>query len=353
MNVTISKDALEQVVSAPAKLARAAKVDYLSCLLLDAGDDGLGVAATDMNESVRCFAMALVEEEGRTMVPAIALSGIVKALPPEAVTLRDGGRGIIVECGKTSFDLPSLDPGNFPGFPEVDGDELAMDMSDLAAMVSACKPFAAKRDDAHKVFECARIASDGKVLTMECTDSYRAARSWKDVEGEPFECCAPLAFLDGVLAVKCGGGVTLTASAGQIKAETDAGVWTTRTVEGRFPNIKPLFGGERVATATFDLAYLRGAFKRAQAIGSGAAKLQIGEECGLSRDDESGAYAEELEPLSREGECRAGVRAPYMADALEAAHSDEVRVEMISPVKPVFVTADRFEACILPVRLDR
>lgn len=103
MNITISKDALEQAISAPAKLARAAKVDYLSCILLDARGDGLDAAATDMNESVRCFAMALVEEEGCALVPALALSGVVKTLPDKAVTLRDGGRGIIVECGKTAI----------------------------------------------------------------------------------------------------------------------------------------------------------------------------------------------------------------------------------------------------------
>ena len=139
MNITISKDALEQAISAPAKLARAAKVDYLSCILLDARGDGLDAAATDMNESVRCFAMALVEEEGCALVPALALSGVVKTLPDKAVTLRDGGRGIIVECGKTAFDLPALDPGNFPGFPDVEGDSLVLDFAVLAAMVSACK----------------------------------------------------------------------------------------------------------------------------------------------------------------------------------------------------------------------
>ena len=174
MNITISKDALEQAIFAPAKLARAAKVDYLSCILLDARGDGLDAAATDMNESVRCFAMALVEEEGCALVPALALSGVVKTL--------------IVECGKTAFDLPALDPGNFPGFPDVEGDSLVLDFATLAAMVSACKPFAAKKDEARKVFTCARIASDGSTLTMECTDSFRVGRAWMDIDGSSFEC---------------------------------------------------------------------------------------------------------------------------------------------------------------------
>lgn len=353
MNITISKDALEQAISAPAKLARAAKVDYLSCILLDARGDGLDAAATDMNESVRCFAMAMVEEEGCALVPALALSGVVKTLPDKAVTLRDGGRGVIVECGKTAFDLPALDPGNFPGFPDVEGDSLVLDFAALAAMVSACKPFAAKKDEARKVFTCARIASDGTMLTMECTDSFRVGRAWMDIDGSPFECCAPVAFLDGVLSVKCGGNVVLTASAGQIKAKTDAGVWTTRTVEGKFPNVKQLFDGERIASAAFDLVYLRSAVKRAQAIGKGYVRMQIGPECLLSRNDETGAYEEELEAIDYDGGCHVGVQAQYLADALGAAPADEVRIELISPLKPIYVTADGFQACIMPVRMDR
>lgn len=47
------------------------------------------------------------------------------------------------------------------------------------------------------------------------------------------------------------------------------------------------------------------------------------------------------------------MQAQYLADALGAAPADEARIELISPIKPIYVTADSFQACIMPVRMDR
>lgn len=355
MIATLNKNELLRVIDPAARIARGAAVDYLSCLLFVAETGGeLHVSGTDTDESVSCTAMAMVEEPGDMLVPALTLSRMVKTLPDAAVTVRDGGRGAVIECGSASFDLPTLDPRDFPAFPDVDGDALEMELSDLSAMFASCMPFASKRDDRQKVFTCIHVASDGGRVTLSATDTYRIIRTWRDVAAEKFECCVPTAFLANATSQKCGGKVKLSYSGNQIKAETECGTWTTRAVEGKFPKLDQFFAGNPLAWAEIDMETMRGAAKRAQAVGSNTAKLVIGEECEVSVDDaEKGAYRETFGSLSCDGGGAVGLDAAYLSDALGAVSAESVRVELTGDVKPVRLLVPDADMVVMPVRLKR
>lgn len=355
MIVTLSKVELLRAIEPAARIARGAAVDYLSCLLFVAETDGeLHVSGTDTDESASCTAMAMVEEPGCMLIPALTLARAVKTLPDAAVTVRDGGRGAVIECGSASFDLPTLDPLDFPAFPDVEGDALEMELSDLSAMISSCTPFASKRDDRQKVFTCIHVASDGERVMLDATDTYRIIRTWRDVAAEMFECCVPVAFLANVASQKCGGKVKLTYSGNQIKAETDAGTWTTRAVEGKFPKLDQFFAGSPLSWAELDMDEMRGASKRAQAVGARTMKLEIGDECEVSVDDaEKGAYMERLAALDHDGGGTVGLDASYLSDALGAVSAERVRVELTGDVKPVRLRVPDADMVIMPVRLDR
>ena len=64
-------------------------------------------------------APALIEQEGQIVLPGKLLSDIVRNLPEAAVTIETEGETAHVRCQHSSFTVRTLNPADFPKFPEV------------------------------------------------------------------------------------------------------------------------------------------------------------------------------------------------------------------------------------------
>ncbi|MEJ5300958.1 MAG: DNA polymerase III subunit beta [Thermodesulforhabdaceae bacterium] len=115
MKIQISKDVLVKALSSVQSVVERKGPPILSHVLLETEDGRIKFFATDFELSVRIYADATVIEEGKVTAPARSLFEVAKEFPAQTIELSmdtPGRLNIITE--KASFQLPSLEPSDFP-----------------------------------------------------------------------------------------------------------------------------------------------------------------------------------------------------------------------------------------------
>lgn len=91
----------------------------LGNILLEAKDNELRLAATNLEIGVNCWIGAKVEDEGSITVPARLLTDFVNNLPPERVDLELAVRTqtLHVRCARYDANMKGIDAADFPIIP--------------------------------------------------------------------------------------------------------------------------------------------------------------------------------------------------------------------------------------------
>ncbi len=97
---------------------RKTTLPILSHILLEWEKNSLYLTGTDLETGIREELMAKIHEEGKASVSAKKLYEIVRELPEETIHIRKkDNQWIILQCGKSIFNLAGLDPEEFPSLP--------------------------------------------------------------------------------------------------------------------------------------------------------------------------------------------------------------------------------------------
>lgn len=359
MIVTIDRDELRRAMASPCKIAKGQKESHLACVLLTAKGDALAVEANDLDESCSVSSTALVEEEGQVLVSARSLDSIVKSMSDGAVTVAGDGTDVTVSCGRASFDLPSLNPADFPSFPAPeDGCSVAVPADSLAALVKACAwacadPGKGVGSGAGRTVEGVLVEAGGGVLRITGTDGLAMVRAKCNAPGvgemrAPF----PPAFLAAAAAACAGHDVTLAASQNQLRISGPGVVMSTRGYSKEYPQCDRFFKGDANCSARIGRAVALDAARRAAVIpGSNPVRLGF-DDSGVtfvrSSDRESMRETVDAEVSAP---CEIGLNAKCLVDVLSCLGGGTVGVTMQDPLNPFIVRAGDTEALLMPVRL--
>ena len=121
MKFSINRTELANALSIVLKgVSTRSTLPVLSGILIEAAGDKIILQATDLELSIQYSVAALVEEEGRTVVPGKLFSEIVKNLPDAAVHVEATDEQAFVTCDTSSFSIRALNAEDFPGFPRGD-----------------------------------------------------------------------------------------------------------------------------------------------------------------------------------------------------------------------------------------
>jgi len=91
----------------------------LGNILIRTEDSKALFMASDLESSVRCEIPAEIEKKGTVTVPSRTFAEMVRVLPDADITLELEGGRVRVRCEKLSYDLVTMDPEDFPAWPEV------------------------------------------------------------------------------------------------------------------------------------------------------------------------------------------------------------------------------------------
>lgn len=157
----------------------------LATVLLRGDADGLLVAATDGELSVRVVVPAVVHTDGEVLVSRRGFADTLASLDAHEVRLAVEGSRLAVRTADARFALPSLDGAVRPGpvaFPPLVGMVAGAALGAAAAVCGA-----ASRDGALPIFTGVRIRSAGDRLSLIATDRYRMASATIPIEGPAAE----------------------------------------------------------------------------------------------------------------------------------------------------------------------
>jgi DNA polymerase-3 subunit beta len=363
LRITASKD---ELVSALGVVSRAVStrtsVQILSGILLEASGNELRLAATDMELSLRATATAQIEGDGAIVLPGKTFADIARLLPAGDVLIehKPAESVVHVTAGSASYTLHTYNPEDFPRLQDLEGvHTFTVDREALLETIHRVAR-AASRDESRPVLTGILVSFTGGKLVMAATDSYRLAVKETDLAGTvpELEAIVPSRALQELARIaNSGDTVDVGVHENQVVFATD-GVWlTTRRIDGQFPNYRQLLPEQFEHELTLPRLELLEVVRRASVMIQRATPLQLrfaeGELTVIARTHDVGESQESM-PVAFTGETlEIGFNADFLRDGLESMDGDDVRLKLISPLRPAVIQGegDDFTYLVMPIRL--
>jgi DNA polymerase-3 subunit beta len=363
LRITCTKEELVQGLTLVGRaVSSRTAIQILSGILLEARDDELRLAATDMELSLRATVSARVEGDGAVVLPGRTLVDIARLLPGEDVTIehRAAESVVHVSSGSASYTLHTYNAEDFPRLPELtEAETFAVDREALLETIARVAR-AASRDEARPVLTGVLVQFAGDKLVMAATDSYRLAvkETTLGSSAPDLEAIVPSRALQELARIPGDGDeITLGVQENQVLFSA-GGVWlTTRRIDGQFPNYRQLLPETFEHELTVSRVELLDVVRRASVMIQRATPLQLrfaaGEVEVVARTHEVGESKESM-PVAYSGEpLEIGFNAEFLREGLESVEGDDVRMKLISPLRPAILTdeGDDFTYLVMPIRL--
>ncbi|WP_165052725.1 MULTISPECIES: DNA polymerase III subunit beta [unclassified Adlercreutzia] len=366
MKFSINKSELQNAISIVLKgVSTRSTLPVLSGILLDARDDKLVMQATDLELSIQYSVAALVEEEGKTVVPGKLFSEIVKNLADAAVHVEARDDQAYITCDTSSFSIKVLNHEDFPGFPSVDTHQrIEIPFAQFSSMVKRVSRVVSK-DESRAILTGVLITLEAGQLRMVATDSYRLAvteAALSDATADEFQAVIAGSFLSEIASLpKTSSPVSIALADNQIVVTCEDTVFINRRIEGNFPNYKQLLPDTYATRATLEVDRLVAGVKRASLLGSSTSPVRFdlngaSQTTQISAASQDVGSAQETLPCEIEGEdVEIAFNYSYVLEGLAAVMGDEVYLEAQSAVKPGIFRAlppENYLYLVMPVRIS-
>jgi DNA polymerase III subunit beta len=363
LRITCAKDELVQALGVVSRaVSTRTSVQILSGILLEAQGSDLRLAATDMELSLRASLSAQLEGDGAIVLPGRTLTDIARLLPSDEVAIehRPAESVVHVTSGSASYTLHTYNPEDFPRLPDVDAmPTFSVERESLLETIGRVAR-AASRDESRPVLTGILVQFAAGKLVMAATDSYRlAVKETEIADSVPdLEAIVPARALQELARIATAGDeVEIGVHENQVLFST-GGVWlTTRRIDGQFPNYRQLLPEAFEHELTLPRGELLDVVRRAAVMIQRSTPLQLrfaeGELTVLARTHEVGESQESM-PAGFAGDTlEIGFNADFLRDGLESVEGDDVRVNLISPLRPAVIKGegDDFTYLVMPIRL--
>ncbi len=281
MKFSVSKSALMNAMNIVVKgMGANSTLPVLSGVYIKAFDGTLELQTTDLTVAVRHRCAAFVEEEGETVVSGKLLSEIVKTLNDAAVNFESEGHEIKLTCENSTFNLKTLDPSEFPEFPQVSPtQQVELPREILSEMVNKVYRCASK-DVTRRALTGVKLTAGENTLQLSATDSYRIAICDTHVEtstlDEKFELVLLASTIHSVLTIPSeSNDVMIGKTDTQAVFIMDNTTYITRRLDVKFPNCNAVFPQTCSTTVTLDKDEFTAAVRRMSIIGRGNHSVRL------------------------------------------------------------------------------
>jgi DNA polymerase-3 subunit beta len=366
MKVTCPREELAQKLGVVGRaVSSRTSVNILTGIMLRAESGQLSLAATDMEISLRVTLDAQVEEEGSVVIPGRLLVDIVRLLPAGEVTLEHRAEEGIAHlvCGSASYGLHTYSPDDFPRLPEIAPDE-SFSIERAALLDTIMKVSrSASRDESRPVLTGVLVRFEAGKLIMAATDSYRLSVKETEITEGPageIEAIVPARALSELARIAQASGadsLTVGIQENQIVFAVDD-VWlTARRIDGQFPNYRQLLPETFEAEVELPREELLDVVRRTGLMAQRKSPLRLRFEEGqltISAQTQDVGEAHESLPAAYTADpIEIGFNAEFLRDGLESLEDDQVRLRLISPLRPGLIqgAGDDFLYLIMPIRL--
>ena len=366
MELTIGRDEFLKALSrAQGFVSPRGPMPILANILMETSESGATLFATNLDIGFRCSCAAQVKKPGKVTVQAKKLHDIVRELPSEDILVKsDEDERLRIICGKSKFNLATIDPGEYPAFPAFDeSGMIGLDTQMVKEMIARTS-YAISQDETRMTLHGAYFEISASKARMVATDGHRLAFAEREGAFNVKET------VKAIIARKAVGELTKLLGEGDdplMFAQQDNHVlfskglqsMVVRLIEGAFPNYEQVIpkANSREALISSD-AFMK-SLKRVAILADekshmirlmfSRGKLELSSEGG-----ELGEGRDELEAGYDGDNLELGMNAHYIIDLLSAMGSEQVTLKMqdqLSPVLAVSPSDKGLLAIIMPMRL--
>lgn len=314
----------------------------LSNVLLSLNDNGeLAITGTDLEvELVGRVKLEGPLQGGEITVPGRKLLDICKALPEGAeIQISQEEGKLVVKSGRSRFSLATLPASDFPNTEEEAGSlEVVLPQQELKSLLDG-SAFAMAQQDVRYYLNGMLFELTAEHLRVVATDGHRLALQTLAMQNSldaPIQVILPrkaVVELSRLLSAEAAE-IALSFGRSHVKARTSDMVFTSKLVDGKFPDYNRVLprGGDKIVVG--DRQELKEAFARTAILSNEkyrGIRMQLSaEEARIMANNPEQEEAEVSVSVDYQGEeMEVGFNVSYLVDVLSALSSEKVQISLI------------------------
>ena len=344
MKVTVSRtdlrDAIARVIPA---VAVKPSVPVIAGIYMKAEHSGLTLRATNFNLDITAKIPANVETAGDIVATGKFFSQIVNKLGGEIVTLSDANNQLTIRSDAASFDILTMDAGDFPSELKLSEGAAAFRIRRDALKDSIRKTvFACAKEDSRPVFAGVNFTLSGTDFRARATNASRIAffqaKTFDAADANIIVHANALRALQNALGTDSF--VTCEFDSQHATFSFDNIRFTTRLINGNFPPADKLVPQNCATTAEVEVSELRAAIERMQVISTDNGYNQISmafTQDGLAISTSSDSIGKAIENVDADvtgSDAALAFNCAFILDVLKVIDGFKVQFGINEPLAP-------------------
>ncbi len=365
MNFSAARDVLLKPLQAVIGVVeRRQTMPILSNVLLVARDGELSVTATDLEVELVATANVEAASGGEITVSGRKLLDICRALPDDAIVeVQLSGEKLNVRSGRSKFQLATLPAAEFPTIEDIkSGQTISVDQATVMRLIEKTHFSMAQQDVRYYLNGMLLETAEGHLRAV-ATDGHRLALCEAEVDGTSGDEQQVIVPRKGVLELQRlmsgEGQIDLELGANHIRIQLEGIRFTSKLIDGRFPEYERVIPKESANELKADKGALRGALQRAAILSNEKYRgiRLIIRDSGVviqAHNPEQEEAEEELEVSYSGEDIEIGFNVNYLLDAIGAVDGDEVRLSVLDSNSSCLIREPGNEAnkfVVMPMRL--
>ncbi len=339
----------------------------LSNILVVVSTEKLSMTATDLEVEMIATLPLNDAEPGDITIPARKILDICRALPEGAnisITLDTEKQRVTVRSGKSRFNLTTLPITDFPSVDEITSQfEFSLPQKILKRLIEKTSFAMAQQDVRYYLNGLLLEISTGTVRAV-ATDGHRLALSSYDCDVNPSDTLQIIVPRKGVgelvkLLEDSDEPVKIQVSNNHIKIELNDFVFTSKLIDGRFPDYERVIPKNSDKHVLADKENLRHALLRTSILSNEkyrGIRIRLSNNLiqAQANNPEMEEAEEEIEVIYTGSDLEIGFNVSYFLDALAAVVEDNVSIELGDANSSCVIRPQEDPSCtyvIMPMRL--
>lgn len=365
MKASVLKENLSKALSVCGRVVSTrGSLEILSNLMLSTENGRMKISATNLEVGINYWIGGKIEKEGDITIPARLFTDVVNSIISEKIEITVDELDVHIKSENDKLTIKGLPAEDFPIIPTIKDEETfsieANELKDALNLVN----FAAAIDESRPVLSGIYFQIEEDKLTLAATDSYRLAEKVLKLAkktSKKYEVIVPAKTMIELARVlsDISGEIKIFITDNQILFAAKDLEFTSRLIEGQFPNYKQIIPEENETKATIPSNEFVGVLKVASLFARESAnsvnlyfktKGEIEVKAVSAQVGESNSVIK-TEVTGKDGEI--AFNAKYIIDALSNIKENKVTFEISGKLNPGTLKPDGskdYTYIIMPLR---
>lgn len=334
-------------------------------ILIECGSNMLSLTGYDFEFGINTTLEAYVEEAGAIVINAKVLCDIIRKLAEEEVIIETKGTSVSIISGAAQYNITGIDANDYPELPSVNGGyPLELEQKMLYSMIIQTVFAVADTESSKPVYTGLKFDIQKGEITLIGVDGYRLAirKEKADYDGEPVSFIVPkktIRELIKLMNTESEQKLSIAVGKRHIIFEVENYSIISRLLDGEFLDYRTTVPPVTATTVLINTSDAINCIERTLPVIENNQKNPIrclfdNDQLRVSTVSSLGRVVDYTHASTSGDRVEIGFNSKFLLDALNAADTDEVRMEFngaVSPAKVMPIEGDSFLFLVLPVRL--